>query len=71
MTDTPTLTVRDHSQPCEHGDESWAVLGRNGLWVCNWSGCPGGRERTFRQTDTMTLYMEQHVGKVLVEVDDV
>jgi len=53
MTDTPTLTVRDHSEPCEHPLDPEAMYdgayfdNEGGFWRCGNIGCPGGRERTF------------------------
>ena len=35
------LAMRLHNQPCEHGAESWAIRGSDGLWACNLD-CPGG-----------------------------
>ncbi len=42
------LSVRDHSQPCEHEFATDEHLGRGisaaGLWWCEVETCPGGRE---------------------------
>jgi len=70
MTDAPTITLRDHSQPCEHEGTSdcyaWA-----GVWFCSAQGqgwaCPGGRERTFRE-ELALIETEANVVHVLVEV---
>lgn len=35
------LAMRLHSEPCEHGTESWAVRDTDGMWACNMA-CPGG-----------------------------
>ena len=54
---TDILTVRDHSQPCEHqemGEDGWGnpvgaiQYDTDGkwpaFWECSWDECPGGRE---------------------------
>ena len=50
------LTVRDHSQPCEHPPNTRDSLGRGlysvtGLWWCEFPECPGGREIKLRRPD--------------------
>jgi len=65
MTDTPTITLRDHSQPCEH-EGSWAT-DLIDYWTC--AKCPGGRERTFRE-ELAVIEAGANVVNVLVEVSD-
>ncbi len=45
MTDN-TLTVRDHSQPCDHKGLAYKPHW-DGYWLC--SACPGGREIVLRK----------------------
>jgi hypothetical protein len=67
-----TLTVRDHSEPCEHDRAFQAV---NGLFGCGASGCPGGKEIVLRRVEgkligRRTLYDFYEDGSVwVVEAD--
>ena len=41
--------LRDHSEPCEHGDDAYQWKQRLGVegplhWDCRQGGCPGGQE---------------------------
>lgn len=48
-----TMTVRDHSQPCEHDESAEGrYYSELGFWCC-WS-CPGGKEITLRY-ETVTI----------------
>lgn len=84
MTDT-TLSLRDHSRPCEHPWDEKEQLGAHeweGSWNCSW--CPGGveivlrRGRAVRRTRPKGPYgtAEEFVlivpskGKYWVEVND-
>jgi hypothetical protein len=61
---TTTLAVRAEGA-CPHGYN----IGRCPVDTPVW--CPGGREIVLRETDAMTLYMEQYTKKAYVEVPDV
>ena len=60
-----TMTVRDHSKPCDHG---WLIY-HDSLET---GDCPGGKERTFESTEA---WFEDGKGQkskpwnVFVEVD--
>ena len=80
-----TITLRDHSKPCEHEE---AIVVRNlypplvgepeinfdSMWRCENRWCPGGRERAFRQADALELYEDGSLDEipmvVWVEADD-
>ena len=48
-----TISLRDHSLACDHDDpycEHGAPYGESKhVWQCDLDGCPGGKERTYRQ----------------------
>ena len=52
------MTVRDHTQPCEHEDnrfgEGAELLFDIDEWVCKRSDCSGGREIVLRHAHSMT-----------------
>ena len=75
------LVVRDHSQPCEHEGKGTVQfdLGAfvsGGVYQCNVTACPGGRERTLERfplisnEDFLTL-QEAGPWEVWVMVSDV
>ena len=71
MSDTTTL--RDHTQPCEHFEgEEQAPMDLSGNFYCDIEGCPGGRERTFREEyenlDGTSLSGGRRVGNTLKSV---
>ena len=43
-----TISLRDHTQPCEH-DTTVMLSGQPNYYWCLKGDCPGGQERTYRQ----------------------
>jgi hypothetical protein len=71
MSDTPTLTVRDHSQPCRHKGNSGARMVGDPEWESEWWGCrvcPGGREIVLRKWEPDETRPSAHHGCWKVEV---
>ena len=66
---TDTITLRDHSQPCEHVE--WAYqYADNETWGCDWFAddspvCPGGKEITLRQCPITYDYRTEGPGSYI------
>jgi len=71
-----TITLRDHSKPCEHEDNRFGdgaeLLFDIDEYVCKRSDCPGGKEIILR-LEEVDLAPDAHYPKwrhVWVEVDN-